>query len=526
MLLSLFVLPLLAYLFVYLRLPKYRNLLPSVGVFGIALISLLAFLFAVYNASLWTDGKRIVWSGLKSKTQEMTIGGVQETDYIGWANGAFSPKLKANLSGAQVQLEFTGGDGFVLDEKTNEYLVGEMLAENQRKNLGAYNFQKTEKTFSNNRLEVRQGDDLLTEIYLPGVGKDRVFNLDLLVERATQNLTPKGDAGAGLLDYFFGTTYTLSPEARFNEIENLKTAVRDSRLLIRKNGEIRLLEPNMTSRRACELPCRLNVLWSNSRVIVELDKYTGEDKIILRYLPPLLNSSPLPPAEAKNQLTIGNQISPGEFAYTLPLGNKEDGEKRKLDLSQMMEKRAQKIPEPFEVVVKAPCLPPLCKMVEGQNLFYIFHLNEDLPSFWGIFFLSLLPFGLFVFGLFLIAPQPSLDLKCLVAGLVATIWNFLLVRLLLAVRYSLDPAYLDDHTISGLTLSFAVLAFMPGFLFLLARLRSDSRRDMEPDEARRTMYLCFSLLAAIAFVFFIEINYVQALWDNIPESYRFSLGIK
>lgn len=525
MLLLFFTLPLLAYLFVYLCFPKYRKLLPLSGALAIALISLSALLFAVSNASFRTDGKRIVWSGLKSKTAELTVGGIQETDFIGWANGSFSPKLKAVQANSQIALEISGGDGFVLDEKKNEYLNGEIVADNQPKNFGDYAYKKFEKTFSNNRLQISKGENLLTEIYLPDVKKDKVFNLDFLIERATQNLTPEGETDAGWLSYFFGSNYSLPPNERFKEIENLKTAVRDARLLVRKNGEIRFLNAAMTARKSCDFPCRVNVLWSNSRVIAELDKNAGDDKLILRYLPPLLNSSPLPPADAKNQLTITNQVSSGEFAYTLPLGKKEDGEKRKLDLTQMLENAStQNIPEPFETVVKAPCLPPLCKMVEGQNLFYIFHLNQDLPSFGGIFFLSLLPFGLFVFGLYLLNPQLSVELKCLLGGLIATVWNFLVLRLLLAIRYSLDPTFLDDHAISGLTLSFAVLAFMPAFLFLLARLRCDARRYIEPKDARRTMYLCLSFLGATALIFFIEINYAQSLWDNIPESYKFSLG--
>jgi len=524
MLLAFFLVPLLAFLAIYIFLPQYREKLPILC--GItAFISLGAMFYAINSSPLWSDGERLVWSGVKAKNEELIIGGNAETSFVGWANGSFAPKVKAVLDGTQTKLEISGGAGFIRNENNQgapeeDYLNGEIISATPSA-IGKFTFKKTGSFYCGNRLEVLENGNLLVQIKLPSTNKDRVYNLDSVIDRAAQNLTPQGEKTG---EWFCAPNYTLSPPERIKQLEALKLSTADSRLLLRKSGEIRLLNTQPTPQpKLCQNPCRLKILWSNSSVLAEFDKSPKDNKIFLKYIPPYRNFSPLPKdVEAKQQLTITNQISAGEYAYTLPLGKKESAEKKKLDLNQISEF----VPEPYEKVNQSPCEPPTCKIVEGQNISFAFLRTKDLPSFTKILFFSILPLVLFIAGLGLTNPQPLLKMRCLICGFATIIWNFLVFRLLLAFRYALDPAYLDEHSISDLTLSFGGLIFLPCLLFLLARLRYDSRRPLEEDEAKTLMAKSLVYLAVFFIFFLIEVFYVQTLWSNLPKSFEFSLGFK
>lgn len=517
MLILLFLLPLIALLAVFVFLPQQRKNLNRFCAIA-AFISLAAMIYAVNSSPLWKDGERIVWSGISSKSTELIVGGNVETASVGWANGAFSPKIKATSGEKQTKLEISGGGGFVRRETTNEYINGAVIEVEKPQTIGNYTYQKTSGFFCGTRLNISLNNNLLVQIKLPETAKDRVYNLDSVVNNATQNLTPKGEKQSSL---FCSAEYKLAPTERLRQVEELKLVLTDARLLLRPSGEIRFLDSRPAPEQICENPCRIRILWSNSSLSAEFDAMPKINHAVLKFLPPYQNFSPLPKdAEAKQQLTVTNQISAGEFAYTLPLGKKESAEKRKLDLSQLTEY----IPEAFEKVLQKPCEPPSCKLVEGENVYFAFMRVKDLPSFSWILIFSIVPFVLFLFGLRLVSPQPSPEINAMICCFVTAIWNFSVFRLLLAFRYALDPAYLDKHSIGDLTLAFGGLIFLPCLLFLLARICFDARRYIEGSEAKELMSKSLLFLSAFIIVFILEVKYVQTLWANLPQTFEFSLG--
>ncbi len=518
MLILFFLLPLLALLALFIFLPQQRKNLHWFCGFA-AFVSLAAMIYAVNSSPLWKDGERIVWSGISSKSTELIVGGNAETAFVGWANGAFSPKIKVVSAEKQTKLEISGGGGFVRHETKNEYLNGALIEDEKAQTIGNYTYQKTSGFYCGTRLNISLNNNLLVQIKLPDTAKDRVYNLDSVVNNATQNLTPKGEKQSGL---FCKPEYNLAPSERLRQVEELKLVLADARLLLRSSGEIRFLDSRPAPEQICENPCRIRILWSNSSLSAEFDAMPKTNHAVLKFLPPYQNFSPLPKdAEAKQQLTVTNQISAGEFAYTLPLGKKESAEKRKLDLSQLTEY----IPEAFEKVLQKPCEPPSCKLVEGENVYFAFMRVKDLPSFSWILIFSIVPFVLFLFGLRLVSPQPSAEINAMICCFVTAIWNFSVFRLLLAFRYALDPAYLDKHSIGDLTLAFGGLIFLPCLLFLLARICFDARRKIEnPSEAKELMSKSLLFLIAFIAAFLFEVKYVQMLWANLPQTFEFSLG--
>nr|HMS42708.1 hypothetical protein [Pyrinomonadaceae bacterium] len=107
MLILLFLLPLIALLAVFVFLPQQRKNLNRFCAIA-AFVSLAAMIYAVNSSPLWKDGERIVWSGISSKSTELIVGGNVETASVGWANGSFSPKIKAVSAEKQTKLEISG----------------------------------------------------------------------------------------------------------------------------------------------------------------------------------------------------------------------------------------------------------------------------------------------------------------------------------------------------------------------------------------------------------------------------------
>ncbi len=277
MLVLFFLLPLLVFLAVYIFLPQQRKNLPLLcGL--IAFISLVTMIYAVNSSPLWNDGERIVWSGLKSKSEELIIGGNAETAVVGWANGSFAPRVKASISGQQTKLEISGSAGFVRNEANNEYLNGEVVSVENFQTIGKYDFKKTESYLCGTRLNILRNNNLLVQINLPSTAKDRVYNLDAVVDRAAQNLSPRGEKKH---EWFCSPDFKLAPLERIKQIEELKLVLADARLLLRAGGEIRYLSPQTKSEKACDNPCRIKVLWSNSSVSAEFDKTPKRQQISL-----------------------------------------------------------------------------------------------------------------------------------------------------------------------------------------------------------------------------------------------------
>lgn len=516
MLISLFVIPIFAYLLLFLLKPNLSKFLSIFGCLLIALFSLLGLFYAVWQTPLWNKGERIIWLGMKAKSNDMQIGGNPELSSIGWANESFAPKLNLTTRGNQLNLAISGGNGFVQELKSREFLNGVEIPLNASINYGNYSLKKTYNWKCGSSLDISQGDNLIVKIFLSNLSRTKVFNFDNRIENATQNLTINSEKRN---EWLCQPNYLLNPAERVRMVEELKLFATDTRILVTETGEVRLLTPEMQAERQCEFPCRIKVFWANSSTSVELNRL--QDKLTFKYLPPFRNFSPIPDdSEAKQQLIVTDQLKTGDFAYQLPLGKKETGIRKPLAFNTIQ----QSIPEPFEKVAQSFCEAPNCSSIEGKDYTYSFIKIKDLPSFTWIVIFTIFPLSLFVGGLILIQfSQMSLEMRCLVGALNSVVWNFLVFRLLLAIRFALNPAYLDQISIQDLTLSFVALAILPPLIFLIARIRSDSMID-DSTEAKTSTSLCLGYLVGIFIVAWGLIFYVQNLWTELPETFRFRLG--
>ncbi|HEX9962634.1 MAG TPA: hypothetical protein VGB00_16995, partial [Pyrinomonadaceae bacterium] len=534
--------PLIVYAALYFVFPAQRKTILFPGAIAVAFISLATMIYAVSTAAWWTDGKRVAWTGVKSHNQEISVGGATENALVGWTNNMFAPAVKARLVGAQLEMEISGGAGFVFDEKGARYLNGNLLEHQKPKDAAGYIFIKKDG-WLRNQVEIKQGEKSLLQIELPAVRRDTVFNLDTLIERATRDLTPEGRMNVGWLEYFssFFAAPEQNPKEKYEAVENLKIRAQEFRLLARVNGEVRLLGNEASPSKNCELPCRLTIRWANGKVAAEFAKSPRDGTLVLQYRAPLRNFSSLPPPEAKNKLTITNQPAPGDYAYVLPLGNREkldnsDGFGRMwaiLDLKPP-ENKAPNLPDVFEQ--KDPLTPcnflveeieaqQGCRTIRGRNVDFVFSFIEDYPSVLRILGLSAAALLVFAFGLIVARKRLSIETAWAIFGLTTTVWNFLMLRLILALRYALDPSYLDETAVSGVTSAFVALAFMPGFMLLLTRLRCDADYEIyDENDLRISQYLSYALLAILALFSLLVFYLSGGLWANLPPETYFSFS--
>lgn len=516
-----FLLPLILYV-IARRFIGQNPLLTITAALAVALTSTLCGLAALFYAEAWTPQAQIAWTGVRSHNNLLTIGGARETATIGWSNNAFSPQLTVAAEGDNASLEISGGDAFVQRESdgTKEYLNGSSIGSDFVPARGNYKLRvQSDWLYFGRYLEVSDNSQIIASIRLPSVSGDKVFALDNLLEARTKEIT--------------------SENPHFQALENFKREAQDFRLLIRHNGDIRILDLDDRARANCVLPCRITILWAGSKIRAELYKSPDSDLLALNYLPPRRNLSPLPPTEAQMRLVVAEQAQPGDFAFTLPLGkaesdlrgtlnfkNNQDAETVLVDSQSPPNNDAARPPWLLSPCQTATGLEgnTSCAAVRGKTADFVFFTVRDLPDSWSVLWLVAFAFVLFGLGLLLVWAEMPATNRWVVCGVASALWNLLMIRLLLAFDYALDPAYLDGLAVSGVTLSLVGLAIFPGFLLLLARLRSDKYAPSKQLPARHRK-LALGYLGLLLVGFFVEFYLAPDLWSNLPPEFRPSLDI-
>ena len=103
-----------------------------------------------------------------------------------------------------------------------------------------------------------------------------------------------------------------------------------------------------------------------------------------------------------------------------------------------------------------------------------------------------------------------------VSGIGLVAWSLLSLRLLLAVRYTLDPRYLDSLGVAGVATASGALVILPGFLFVTVRLWRDT---FEMPHARAQFLRFWKLnayLMAIPVMVVAQTVIVRHLWSDLP----------
>ncbi|MGA9771292.1 MAG: FtsW/RodA/SpoVE family cell cycle protein [Blastocatellia bacterium] len=400
------------------------------------------------------------------------------------------------------------------------------------------------------KIEVtKEGTEARAAFYLPNafIGKAKVYSLEPQIEKSDV-------AGASQSD----------------DLIRLKQWATGVRLLLSSDGTVHILEHEKIWTAQRSLPCKLSVIWPGLNLPVEIRK---EDvKLVMEFAPPWRLVSPMPPlpesepvtvsssdllpkasAQTENKnasaaptaqeipLIITSRARPNDQAFLLPLGKAINDPRETLILvkragyetvflpknMRSQDSARDNVPSEYRPL-KVGQMSGITSKTTVRSGAYAFTLAtvHDLPGSRQI--LGLIGVGLFCFfgGLVLIYPRMDADDLWVVGGLVTTLWNLLMLRLLLALRYALAPNHLDGLAVSGVAVAFIGLAVAPGLILLACRLRCDYFARPDDEKSRqRAMLRAFIYLAILAVAFVFEYSQTRHLWENLPEKFLPALSL-
>jgi cell division protein FtsI/penicillin-binding protein 2/cell division protein FtsW (lipid II flippase) len=498
-----------------------------------ALISALtAVTFAFYSAPQWREGARIAWKDVRADGVPLTVGGDGDETVVGWprsesGESRVGPTLVVtpNANGGAT-LSISGGDGFISDTNTGEVLNGEPVAVGESKRLGDYVLRVNHLGW-------------------------RVFHR---FKQQLEVLTPAGEVLGGFdlrenrtrpLQYLLAphVNQSLYGKERVAEREKLEAWAAGLWLLRKDAQRVYVLDNSNKKEKPLPAASRLSLVahWASLNLPFTLS--TEGQSAALSFHTPWRFAVALPrpgikvcadsPDVQGSEMTLAltSRPLPCEVAISLPFGPKAGEVRQELTLDPQARRLALKRGGGATAAEK--CLPGMkCSAADaslaGLSVHqgpYTFNLaiTEDMPRFWPCIILLACAFGFFVWGLWLAHARMPLTNTWVVFGVALVVWNFLVFRLLLAFRYALDPSALDALAVSGVTRAFFALMIVPGFLLLLARMRSDhyEKPPEQADAARAFQQAALYLLALWVVGFPLSLFATSRfVWNDLPESYH------
>jgi cell division protein FtsW (lipid II flippase) len=494
-------LPLVAYLILPLRLSHGRLVrLTPWAVMLAAVWATLALLFVLFSSPHFPQGTQIAWVGVETTAPSLTLGGARDGAGFAYPNGGFAPEMKlAAPSGTAATVEITGGGGFVYDQVRDVFLNGVTIASGETKAFGQLSARVSRSWLDpfSQALEIISGDQSLVRIKLPRSAPNRVYSLETLVSKNAGDLRRDAEMLLRVEDWAAGL-----------------------RVLVPEAGDLRLLARDERSTVGCDLPCRLRIHWSGQRL--PLTVFREQAKLAVNFEPPWRLASPTPPASSNQQprLTITTEPLPGEYAFLLPFGRGAGVVREKVALSPTSPPVFRSPSDRAEDASTGRAGVTSRAVIQAGGVGFILATVDNLPSPWrvaGLMLAALLPLAA---GLALVSQRVGIEegvARWVLGGLALTLWNLLVFRLLLALRYALDPSYLDALTVKGVTITFVGLSLAPGLVLLSARLYHDMRTLPDDLTRRRARNNVRAYLVLLVMVFFIEYALAPRLWPELPE---------
>jgi len=312
----------------------------------------------------------------------------------------------------------------------------------------------------------------------------------------------------------------------FQALEDLKRVSDEVKILERPTGEARILTREMDHRVACSPPdCGFSLVWSASPTRFQVDLAKG-GAVRLDFVAPYRSISPRPPDESDGELLITGRPLPGDFAFGLPLGDQEplrdkvkviaasDG---RLVLTKGSDPpRGAPGPTPYGVKIRSTQEESI---IEGRAVDLLFGVSQESFVFARLVgFLTLAGF-IFLLAAGVASVRLTVEDVWPVVGLASAIWTILVLRLLFALRFSIEIIHVDGHAVSGVALALVTLTLLPLLMFVIAgHARGKPLARAARFSIGQAMILLGLLTAAGLFL------KTGTLWSNLAQEYEPSLS--
>ncbi len=477
-----------------------RHIAPFVVILVATLAAVPFTLWPLVSVAEWPRSTQIAWTAAESADPEsgtIAIGGAEHSAVIGWPNGSFRPEVRVERAGGGgFRLRTRGGTALVRVD--GAYANGDVVTlGGGAKQAGKFSLELRRKGFLRRRKLIISRTPVAEPMVImnpPEVHATRARSLDSLLQSRLNDLRREGK-----LDL-----------ANVRALEEWAASIR---VLRPHKNEVRLLTDDESWR---ELPVTLRdgkpavveVLWPRRRLVMRLRDEGGRPR--LSFDPPWTRTTSLPPfTENASTLSFGREPAAGANTFLLPLGHgaaefrhdaalrlSEGGLPRFRDGADLTPRAGPDAPrfvrtkgvlgaafEPNRALssIRVPLLMP--NLARARGLLLTITVIRDLPTpralllALGLAWLILAGFvASIAFGR--MHRLRLRDLWC-IGGVIAAVWTVLLIRVLLAVRYLLTPAAIDEVTAKGLAGTLAALVIVPGFITLAIRLWLHHRPGVE-----------------------------------------------
>ena len=572
-----------------------QNRRTACGLFGLTVAGLWIAIavYWIYSSAPQARGsRRLSWVGVSSDTPELSLrlGGAGIGQVIRWPSGWISPEVTFSSEGELTRLHFKG-PGFLMIPAASIAMAKGLSEQSDEILLGGVQIREsTWTTVKGRSVTLRSGwfghRELEVQLFRDDDGP-------LINSTAAQYLTTKlGFPHAGSkLDYVrikiprrWSLMSTSSSLKLDNQIHALRAAggafaavaegleawsldiqyyAQGRNFLGRmKNGSDFFLSSSEQSGSVqVKTPCApVLVLKPKIKLAFRLERSSTGGPAIWFY-PPWRLTAPLPEARDSLPRKDGNPIitftataQPGEACFLLPVGGRLAGMRitRTIrsntgDLSGSNAGPSSGLEQPQQSaydaqrVVKVAGWEGIDEMISLEAEHFTFHVAHiiDQPNKGHIAFGLLLGLITMLYGYVLVIKQwyeaeSSVrdDYPWYLGGILAGLWAFLCLRVLLALRYCLTPEALDSLTTANTGNAFAALPFIPVLVMLLGLARADAAPQnanirggennspnwisARPVRLRRwILYLLLSAAATIP-----EFFWGSGIWKNLPDTYQ------
>jgi hypothetical protein len=496
-----------------------RHVPPFVLVLVAALVAIPIVILPLASLAEWPRSTQVAWTAAEAADREtgtLTIGGPEHSAILGWPNGNFWPEVRVEpAEGGKLRLRTRGGTALV--RAGDQYANGELV-------------------------ELGEGPKQIGKFSVEFKRKGLLFRPKLIIGRTAvaeplviMDPPPKHATRLRVLDSLLIPRLNdlrRNGEIDLKNVQALEDWAGSIRILRPEGGELRLVTDG-EAWRELEIAdaAAMEVLWPRRRLAMRVAENDGAPRIAFE--PPWTRTTSLPPFEGKDSsLSFAREPAIGENTFLLPLGYGAS-EYRHGEALQISPSGLPRFRDGVDLLPAAPAdSPKFARRGEGlraafapnrslssvrvplvirgaadRGLLLTVTMVRDLPTPRAL--LIALLFAWLALAVFMASiafgngQRVRLrDLWC-IGGVLVAVWTLLLFRVLLAVRYLVSPAAVDEVTVKGLAGSLAALVIIPGLITLAVRLWLHHRPGIDANTHTRTVTIAvaatLAVMAAIEF---------------------------
>ncbi|HEV7238455.1 MAG TPA: hypothetical protein VGQ36_04380, partial [Thermoanaerobaculia bacterium] len=506
-----------------------RHIPPYVTILLLTLVAVPIVIAPLASLAEWPRSTQVAWTAAESadrSTGAVAIGGVEHSAILGWPNGNFWPEVRIEpaASGEGFRLQTRGGTALIRVD--GAYANGEAVTlGDDAKQIGKYSVRLVRKGLLLRPKLVIARTPVAEELIVidpPPRHATRIRVLDSLLIPRLNDLRRDGKidlANVHALEQWAGTIRVLRPA----------------------RGELHLVRDGEAWRESqVAASSTIEILWPRRRLGVRVAENNGATR--LTFQPPWTRTTSLPPFKGNDSaLSFAREPAIGANTFLLPLGHgapdfrheealqiSSGGLPRFRDGTDLLPPPPSNAPKWIRGggalaaalqpnrSLSSVRVPLVIRGAASRGLVLTVTVVRDLPTPRALFLALVCAWGalaLFVTSIAFGSGQRLRlrDLWC-IGGVLVAVWTLLLFRVLLAVRYLVAPAAVDEVTVKGLAGSLAALVIVPGLITLAVRLWLHHRPGVPQDARNRNV----TVLVAVTFAAMTAIELIVMPREILP----------